>query len=151
MKSSRISLLLISLLIVGCGKQPAAPTNGTFRYQRGQVWTYHTRTGEESSRAVVLRVERDEQYGHVVHVRLEGVSFEAGGAGEVHPAVVDRLPFSVEAVDQSVIHLVSHLSEVPDYPQESQTWRQSVGGDKTRVFTVTFADQLDKIEASLIE
>lgn len=45
------------------------------KYEPGQVWSYHTRPGEEASRLTVLRVEPYGKPGDLaVHVRVDGVS-----------------------------------------------------------------------------
>ena len=147
----RVCCLLL-LFNVGCEKESSQFPNGSsYRYQPGQLWTYHTRPGEESSRVIILKVDRDEKLGHIIHIRIEGVLFEKAQTSDLQAGVISHMPFSEEAVDKSMIDLISSDREVPDYHDGYQIWTRASEEGKVSVYTSPIADQIDEMEKSLVQ
>ena len=139
-------------LSAGCGDEPSEETLGpAYRYQPGQIWTYHTRPEEEMSRAVILRVDPNENLGHVIHVRIEGVFLENAKTQGLLEGVIGHMPFSEEAMDKSLIDLVSNTSIQPDDLEGYHIWRLAHEEGKASVFTAPIAEQINELEKLMIQ
>ena len=110
---------LLLLLTAGCSEEPsqavASTGSGTSRYQPGQVWTYHTRSGEEASRATVVRVDPHKKHGHIVHLSVDKIVLKHLQNPGAYQGVIPHMALTEEAVDASVINLIASQSEPPDY------------------------------------
>jgi hypothetical protein len=105
------------------------------KFSPGQLWSYRTREGEESSTVTVLRVETLAKIGVIVHVRIEGIHLKncSGGAS---PTSIGHAPMSREALDRSVTKLLEERRALPHYQEGYNEWRQACGG----VYTISVAD-----------
>ena len=112
------------------------------KYQVGQVWSYHTRPGEEKSRLLILKVEEIEnkEARVLVHVYVGNVSVRS-----MVPAV-PHMVFSEDAIDNSVIELLGHTSSLPDFRLLYDTWRKNFDKSHIGVLDLTVAEAIDVIE-----
>ena len=115
--------------------EPQAATDPKF--SPGQVWSYRTRKGEESSTITVLRVETFPKVGVIVHVRIDGITVKNCSGGP-SPTSIAHAPISREALDRSVTKLLEQRRALPDYMHGYNEWRQACGG----VYTISVADVL---------
>jgi hypothetical protein len=111
------------------------------KYQVGQVWSYHTRPGEEKSRLLILKVEEAEnkEARVLVHVYV----------GDISVTMVPAIPhmvFSEDAIDNSVIELLGHTSSLPAFRLHYDTWRKNFVKSHIGVFDLTVAEVIDVIE-----
>ena len=113
--------------------EPQAATDPKF--SPGQVWSYRTRRGEESSSITVLRVESIPKVGVIVHVRIEGIRLNNCSDGP-SPTSIGHAPISREALDRSVTKLLEQRRPLPDFERGYNEWRQACGG----VYTISVAD-----------
>ena len=70
----------------------------------GQVWSYHSRKGESNSRVTVLAVEKDSNYGNIVHVRIDGL-YITDTRGIYIGDCIEHLPIAEDSFLESVIHV----------------------------------------------
>ena len=110
--------------------QPQAVTDSKFA--PGQVWSYKTRPGEESSTITILRVEKTPKLGTIVHVRIDGIHFSNCTGGR-SPSALQHAPISRAALEASVTAKVSSVSTMPDYAAGYEDWLSHCGG----VYTIT--------------
>ena len=113
--------------------EPQAATDPKF--SPGQVWSYRTRKGEESSTITVLRVESLPKVGVIVHVRISGIHLRSCSGGS-SLTDIGHTPISREALDRSVTKLLEQGRALPDYEEGYNEWRQACGG----VYTISVAD-----------
>ena len=113
------------------------------KYSPGQVWSYHTRKGEESSTITVLRVESLPKVGVIVHVRVDGIRLKNCSGGP-SPMSIGHSPISKDALDRSVTTMLKQGLAVPDYMEGYKNWREACGG----VYTITLGKILDADEAA---
>jgi hypothetical protein len=118
-------------------------------FQPGQVWTYHTRPGEEKSRLVVCKVDWDIHVGYVVHIAIADVviknRFERGGV--MHN--VPHMPFAEEALKRSVVAQVAEGATLPAYEEGYNSWRQAYEEGEATGWSVTVAECLDGLEQAI--
>ncbi|WP_435921443.1 hypothetical protein [Paenibacillus sp. DYY-L-2] len=55
----RFIILFVVLLLVSCTTKQEQYIDDTFK--AGQVWSYHTRPGEEESNVTILKIEEDDR------------------------------------------------------------------------------------------
>jgi hypothetical protein len=105
------------------------------KYSPGQVWSYKTRKGEESSTITVLRVETLPKIGTIIHIRIDGVTVKNCSGGPTLHAV-EHSPFSKDAIDRSVLEIVGQKQNLPDYHNGYSDWRDHCGG----VYTIPVSE-----------
>ena len=114
-------------------------------FAAGQVWRYRTRPGEEASRAIVGRVETDDEGQVIVHVKLTDLRLVAPQApGGFYPSL-SHAPVAAEAFAASVIAPVSESADLAEFEDGYQMWAEDHGG----VFTVSLAEIVEVTEQAL--
>jgi hypothetical protein len=111
------------------------------RYEPGQIWKYETRPGEEDSTLTIVKVESYPELGVVVHVAIGNIQVQNPHAPNGISDTIGHMPFSEKAIDDSVTELLGVASELPDYEDGYQSWRESQGG----VFSITVAEAIDLV------
>ena len=109
------------------------------RFKSGQVWSYHTRSGESASTLTILQVDRLAKAGIVVHVRVDGLRVH-NPRGELVP-FIEHMPFSRDAMLSSALELLRSGVALPTM-EGYDRWRADCGG----VYTISVADALDVME-----
>ena len=104
------------------------------KFVPGQVWSYKTRPGEQSSTITILRVERTPKLGTIVHVRIDRIHF-TNCTGGPSPTLLEHAPFARAALEESVKAKVGSTSMVPDYAAGYRDWLSHCGG----VYTISVA------------
>jgi hypothetical protein len=109
------------------------------RYEPGQIWKYETRPGEEDSTLTIVKVESYPELGVVIHIAVENVQMQNPHAPNGISETIRHMPFTEKAIDDSVTELLGVASELPDYEEGYQNWRENQGG----IFTITVAEAVD--------
>jgi hypothetical protein len=118
------------------------------RYAPGQVWMYGTRPGEDASRVTVLRVDKTDAAGFIIHVRVDDVSVRNPSAPDGVARTISHLPFSADAIDASVLTMEG-TSSVPDFQDGYELWREAFDQGKGGVWTVSVAEAVGAMETAL--
>jgi len=118
------------------------------KYKSGQVWTYHTREGEQESRLVILHVDSDPKLGTIVHAYIDGVSIKNPHAPSGVATEIGHLPFGEEAIDRSVVQQVG-TRQIPDFKEGYDTWRAAFDSGQGGIFTITAAEAVECMEQAL--
>lgn len=129
------------------------------RYKEGQIWSYQTRPGEEKSYFQVVKVTHHPKLGNVIHVAVRGLKMKnplsrdgiSGGVRNI-PFFSDRvrhLPFVEKAIDKSAVKLLKEKAALPDYEEDYGKWRDAFDAGRAGVYTITLAEAVDRVEASL--
>ena len=132
-------VLLASSMVASDG------TTSDPKYRPGQVWRYHTRPDEETSRITILKVESREDGNTTVHIRVDGLKLRNPRAPTGHNEVLPHAPIDAVALDRSVVTMDSTVETLPEFEEGYRTWKDSKGG----VFTITVAEILTFVEESL--
>lgn len=115
-------------------------------FRVGQVWIYKTRNEEESSRVTILRLEQNHNIGGIVHVSLMGLKIKNSAAADGLAKEASHLPFSLEAIKNSVIELESTVEVDMEYMQGYGIWRSAFEQGKAGVFTTSLIDGIEFLE-----
>ena len=140
-----IAATSLSLVIVA-GAQPIFPQQEKLcaqpvpttdsKYVPGQVWSFSSRSFEPNATLTILRIETLPKIGVVVHVRFDGIRLR-NCLGGPEPTTVQHAPFAREAIDRSVVRLLS-TGAVPAYEDGYNSWLSHCGG----VYTITAAEMV---------
>jgi hypothetical protein len=146
----RLSIIIFFMLLAGamvctakdktCPKPE--PTQDP-KFHPGQVWQYKTRHGEEISFLTILKVESLPKFGTIIHIRVDKVRLR-NCTGGPEPDKFEHMPFTRDAIELSVTKLIKEDSEVPDYKEGYDEWRNACGG----VYTVSVAHAIEVGEAT---
>lgn len=118
-------------------------------FAEGQVWSYKTRKGEESSRVLINKVETNPKLGKIFHISVSGVKVKnpriAGGMSTDLP----HFPVSEETLKKSLTQLSGKSRPNPDYHEGYQTWKSAFDKGKAGVFTIDVADIVGAVEQAI--
>lgn len=106
----------------------------------GQVWQYDTRPGEENSILTILAIDDGEEDA-IIHVRLEHINFGNG--------CIRHLPFSADAIMNSVTGFIKHLDAVPDFKDGYEHWKQQFEVKKAGYWKIIVKEAVEAIEQAM--
>jgi hypothetical protein len=118
-------------------------------YEVGQVWTYKTRPQEKSSTLMVLRVDNTSKLGQVIFVGVKDVRI-------LHPSgkvlsSMSPLPFTKDALDQSVIKQVGKTDKLMNSSFGYQKWKEAqFAGKKPPTYVKPVAEIVNALENGYI-
>ena len=114
------------------------------KYKPGQVWSYKTRPGEETSTITILRVEEAPQRKRIVHIHVDGIKLKNCRGGNA-PETVEHMPFDKVFIDASVTEMV-RKGPVPGYSDGYFEWRQGWDAGKAGFYTITVSQAIDVMQ-----
>ncbi|MCB2407059.1 hypothetical protein [Hymenobacter lucidus] len=118
------------------------------RFQVGQVWEYRTRPTETDSLLTVVKVELQHGTAVVVHVHVDGLMLKPTDLTATPGTTASHLPFSEEALNASVTHVVRHDKVLPEFGEGYALWREAFLAGEAGTFSATVAEVLDFIEST---
>lgn len=118
-------------------------------FSSGQVWTYNTRVGEESSRIIVCRVEEDPKLGQIVHIHVNGLRLKNKRAPGGFSDQIGHMPYSGDALRKSVLRLESTGIALPGFEEGYQEWRGAFDQGKAGVWTAPLSEAIAGMESAL--
>lgn len=124
-----------------CAK--AISTAEDAKFSPGQVWAYNTRPGEPASTLTILKVDRMDKLGIIVHARVDGLQAH-NPRGELVPTV-EHMPFTRDAMLHSVVKLL-RTNATPQTMEGYENWRAHCGG----VYTISVADAVEVMQITFI-
>ena len=134
------------LTILGSTFRTSSITASNFEV--GQVWKYQTREHETNSTLTIVQVDtlNNEE---IIHISIEGVSIKNPQSPSGYGESVSHLPISTEALKSSVTKLVQQVSELPDYTEGYQTWREAYDSGNGGFFTISVAKCVEYMETAV--
>jgi hypothetical protein len=114
------------------------------KYEPGQVWSYKTRSGEETSTLTILRVEAAPQSKRIVHIHVDGIKLRNCKGGNA-PETVEHMPFAKEFIDASVAEVIRKIP-VPPYKNGYDEWRQGWDAGRAGFYTITVSQAIDVMQ-----
>jgi hypothetical protein len=112
-------------------------------YAPGQTWEYKTRETEKSSTLTVLKVEKYDDLGEVIHIRIDQVKMINPIKGN-EITDIPHLPFKKNALDSSITTLEG-MKTVPDFQEGYDTWKAAYDGGQAGAFETTVNETLDAL------
>ncbi|HZI86493.1 MAG TPA: hypothetical protein VFD48_06645 [Pyrinomonadaceae bacterium] len=129
------------------GQQSALKDTTESKYTVGQVWSYKTRSNEKKSSFIVLKVEHHPKLGNIVHIALRDLKLKKPNGEFIETA--GHLPFAEEWIDKSASKILKEKADLPKYEDGYGMWREAFEAGKAGVYTITIAEAIDVMEATL--
>ena len=130
---------------ISADRRSSAPARAKRNYEPGQIWSYKTRPTETASRLTIVKVEPYED-GLAVHVHISGLLIRNPAAPSGVSTFIAHMPFAREAIDASVVRLMSRRQRLPSYEEGYVAWKQQAERGKAGVFTIPVAEAIEGIE-----
>jgi hypothetical protein len=128
--------IVVAALLFVCGVGRGADL------QPGQTWSYKTRPGEPDSTLTVLKVEKYNDLGAVVHIRVDGIKMKNPIKGNVITDI-PHLPFKEAAVQESITKQISKSSAIPPFQDGYDTWKKAYLAGQAGAFATSVGATLD--------
>jgi hypothetical protein len=145
-----ISLIVIMAGILngltGCKNQTGKGDFQDDKFNVGQIWNYNTRPGEENSTLTILKVEKYDSLGIVIHIYVSGLKLKNNQKPGGYTDDIGHLPLSKEAVLKSVTHLVSEHNKLPDFQEGYTTWKTAFNSNKAGIFSIDVSEVVKYVE-----
>lgn len=119
------------------------------KYAPGQVWTYRTRPGEESSRITILKVDQHDKLGNIIHIHVSNVAIKSPSAPDGVAKVIHHSPYTEKAIDDSVLELGAENVELPDFQEGYDTWKEAFDKSEAGVFSISVSEGVAAMEQVL--
>lgn len=124
----RFFACVLALPLFGCSREASTATTPATSFQPSQVWTYQTRPGEEASRIIICRVEKEPTLGEVVHIHINGLSIKNKHAPDGLTPTVGHMPYTAEALRACLVKLESSGAPLPKFEDGYDEWKKAKGG-----------------------
>ena len=118
-------------------------------FAEGQVWSYKTRKGEESSRVLINKIEMHSKFGKIFHISVSDVKVKNPGIAGGVSTDLPHFPVSEETLRKSLTKLNGKSQPNPDYQEGYQTWKSAFDKGKAGVFTIDVADIVGAVEQAI--
>ena len=126
-------------------RKSSARSRAKRNYEPGQIWSYKTRPTETASRLTIVKVEPYED-GMAVHVHISGLLIRNPAAPSGVSTFIAHMPFAREAMDASVVRLMSKRQRLPSYEEGYVAWKQQAERGKAGIFAIPVAEAIGGIE-----
>lgn len=119
------------------------------KYKVGQKWSYDTRPGEEKSYLVIVKIDDDPKLGKIIHIAMRGLRMNNSHSPDGISENVNHMPFSQEAIDKSGLKLLKEKTDLPRFEEGYQSWREAFDAGRAGIYTITVAQAVKVMEATL--
>ena len=149
-QASKIYPMILLFSFFGLfGQNRKNESQNTPELKSGQIWEYNTRSGEEASRVIILKVEDHGKRGKVVHIAVHGLKIKNihidGGISKE----IGHLPFDKESLLKSLTKLESTNNELPNFMEGYLQWIEAFDSEKGGVFTIEVREAVDFVDKSM--
>jgi hypothetical protein len=119
------------------------------KFKVGQMWTYKARPGEEKSYFIVVKVETHKKLGTIVHIAVRNLRMKNRRSPDGLSEDVDHMPFAEAALTKSAVKLLKDNADLPDFRDGYQEWRRAFEQGHAGIYTITLAEAVNVMEATL--
>jgi hypothetical protein len=84
------------------------------KFHVGALWEYKTRSGEESSRLIVVKIDQSPELGMIVHVAVDNLTWR-DCRNEPFSQALPHMPFGRKALETSLSKQMGEVKKLPDY------------------------------------
>jgi hypothetical protein len=115
----------------------------------GQVWSYHTRPGEEASLVLVDLVEAVPKLGTVYHISVLRVHLPSWKDNSRPETDLPHFPVLKETLEKSLVAYVGQRSPLESYRNGYDAWRSAFDAGKAGAFNISVAEIVSVVEESI--
>ena len=124
----KISIFVIILYIfmanTGCTHISTKDSTPNYKLKEGQVWKYKNRPGEDDSVIRILKIERHDKYGKLIHISVENLKLTNADNKDVTFHSIDHIVFDENSIKNSVTELVKENDKLPDFQSSYNAWKK---------------------------
>jgi hypothetical protein len=143
------SCLLIATTVFGVTQDSMLKDTTESRYKVGQKWRYKTRPYDKGSYFIVEKVENHPKLGNIIHIAVRDLKMKNPRSPDGISDKVNHMPFAEEAINKSAIKILKEKVDLPDYEEGYNMWREAFNAGRAGIYTITLAEAVDVMEASL--
>jgi len=118
-----------------------------FDIEKGQVWEYQTRPGEEDSCLVIVDCEQIETGSLFVHIMIEGLKVKDNQTGEIKDWSISHTPIDGEMLIKSLKRIVSYRKI--EVNEGLLYWREEFKKGVAGVWSIDLAEVITLTENSI--
>jgi hypothetical protein len=149
MVSVCLELVLASTMLIASAQDVKSKESTELKYKVGQKWSYKSRTGEENSYLVILKIETDLKLGKIIHIAMRGLKMKNRRSPAGISEDVNHMPFSETAIEKSGLKLLKEKVDLPDFAEGYRLWREAFDAGQAGIYTITIAEAVSVMEANL--
>lgn len=112
----------------------------------GQVWSYHTRTGEEASTLQIVRIDKNVGAANTIHISIDGLKIPSVRNKGSYVGTMSHVPITEAALRESVISVIRVDSKLRDYQEGYKAWVSAKGG----VFSIPVSEIVSFVEETTV-
>ena len=150
---NRINIVIIMAglfsSLFGCKGQSDNENFQDNKFSVGQIWNYQTRKGEENSKIEILKVEKYEKDGIIIHIYVNGLKVKNPNKPSGFSDDIGHLPLSKDAVLKSVTTLDSENNELPDFMEGYNNWKNAFDNNTGGIFSITVKEAVQYVEEAM--
>jgi hypothetical protein len=118
-------------------------------FEAGQLWSYQTRPGDESSLVLINLVESVPKLGTVYHISVLKVHMPSWKDNSRPEIDLPHFPVLKETLEKSLIAHVGERAPLEAYRNGYDTWRTAFDAGRAGAFTVSVAEVVSMIEETI--
>jgi hypothetical protein len=141
--------LLITTTAFGMTQDSMLKDTTESRYKVGQRWSYKTRPNEKDSYFIVVKVETHPKLSNIIHIAVRDLKMKNPRSPDGFSDKVDHMPFAEDAINRSAVKVLKEKVDLPDYKEGYKMWREAFDAGRAGIYTITLAEAVDVMEASL--
>jgi hypothetical protein len=115
-------------------------------FLEGQVWSYKTRGGEETSTILINKVESNAKLAQIFHISVIGVRVKNRRATSDVTTELPHLPVSKQTLDASCVEIVGRSSPHPQYIAGYTDWKRAFDQGRAGIWTASISEIVQAIE-----
>ncbi|HEX8738473.1 MAG TPA: hypothetical protein VF721_24290 [Pyrinomonadaceae bacterium] len=119
------------------------------KYKVGQMWSYKTRPQEKKSYFIIVKIDVHPKLGNIIHIAVHDLKIKNPNSRSGFSDEVNHMPFSEAAINKSADKLLKEKIDLPDYEEGYQLWKEAFDSHHAGIYTITLAEAVDAMEASL--
>ena len=118
-------------------------------FEAGQLWSYKTRPGDESSLVLINLVESVPKLGTVYHISVLKVHMPSWADNSRPEIDLPHFPVLKETLEKSLIAHVGERAPLDAYRNGYDTWRSAFDATRAGAFTVSVAEVISMVEETI--
>lgn len=118
-------------------------------FEVGQIWEYKTRPNEIGSRLTIVKIDVLPSDVTIIHISLDGLKIKSPGAPKGISEIASHLPLIDVSVRESVTKFVGTTTDLPDFEEGYEMWKEAFDSGKGGYFTITVDKCVEYMEAAI--
>jgi hypothetical protein len=119
------------------------------QFEVGQIWEYKTRPNELASRLTIVKIDVLPNDVTIIHISLTGLNIKSPQSPRGISDTASHLPLVETSVRESVTKLVGTTTDLPDFEEGYNMWKEAFDSGQGGYFTITVDKCVEYMEAAI--